>query len=197
MDQTLGEPFPLAVFMRLQDSKNVQHKPVIASTSPPQCKNTLLIYHTALADTRADPANGHGCACLLPERASIAQLSTTLSFASELTQVWLLQDRLCYGPVSGSGNDIHYIPLDRITVRPLPRGYKPRIGVASVDHSLVSLLSHFKDDAATEQTEGRVFSVQYGLNTVYWAADNSHDAKASGYLSMPHALCAVCTTISS
>ena len=127
----------------------------------------------------------------------MAQLSTRLSFANEPTQVWLLQDRLCYGPVSGSGNNIDYIPLDRITVRPLPRGYKPRIGVARVDDSLVSLLDHSKGDAAPEQTEGGVFSVQCGRKTVYWAADNSHDAKASCYLSMPHTLCAICTTTSS
>ena len=106
--------------------------------------------------------------------------------AYEYVQVWLLRDRLCYASVFNTQDTIHYIPLDRITVRPLPRGYKPRIGVQHVDTSLIALPEARAGNAAPEQPHGRVFSVQYGSRMVYWAADTSTEAKVTMIPIMHH-----------
>lgn len=94
-------------------------------------------------------------------------------------QVWLLQDRLCFAPLPISGDTTSYIPLDRITVRPLPKGYRPNIGVALNDEPPVTLSGRHADHAAAKKTRASVFSVQYGLKTAYWAAANAQEAKAS------------------
>ncbi len=44
-------------------------------------------------------------------------------------QFYLLDGRLCYTDEPGKVEDVRYIPLDRIPVRALPRGYGPQIGV--------------------------------------------------------------------
>ena len=59
-------------------------------------------------------------------------------------QVWLLQDRLCYAPVAGSGERIQYISLDRITVRPLPR-----YCFGSANESYLSLCIHLVHTATS------------------------------------------------
>ena len=92
-------------------------------------------------------------------------------------QVWLLQDRLCYA-VLGAEDLICYIPIDHITVRPLPRGYKPRIAVTGHDRGPAAFSGRMELHSAPEGTSGRVFSLQYGLNTAYWAAATSQEAKA-------------------
>ena len=92
-------------------------------------------------------------------------------------QVQLLQDRLCYA-VPHAAELIHYIPLDRITVRPLPRGYHPRIAVMSYAEAPVDLRGRPERHPASEGSFGRVFSVQYGLKTAYWAAATTQEAKA-------------------
>lgn len=65
--------------------------------------------------------------------------------------VYLKADRLCYtddpggaasspgaSATTGSGgSSVRYVPLDRIPVRPLPRGYGPKIAVTLVDHRQV------------------------------------------------------------
>lgn len=99
--------------------------------------------------------------------------------ANEYVQVWLLQDRLCYTSDYGTQANVHYIPLGRITVRPLPKGYKPRIGVQHVDASLIALPEARAGNALPQQPQGRLFSVQYGSRTVYWAADTSREAKVT------------------
>jgi len=53
-------------------------------------------------------------------------------------QAYLLEDRLCFAPdggaSGGSGGAVtKYIPLDRIPVRGMPRGYLPSPGIAPVD----------------------------------------------------------------
>lgn len=60
------------------------------------------------------------------------------------------------------------------------RGYKPRIGVELIDKSLLADPErHHGDNTPSEGLQGRVFSMQYGLRTVYWAAGSSQEAKAS------------------
>lgn len=48
-------------------------------------------------------------------------------------QFYLLDDRLCYTEEPGKVEDVRYIPLDRIPVRALPRGYGPQIGVTVIE----------------------------------------------------------------
>ena len=45
---------------------------------------------------------------------------------------YLTADRLCYTP-DPDAESVRYIPLDRIPVRALPRGYGPKLGVAAVE----------------------------------------------------------------
>ncbi|CAK0734664.1 hypothetical protein CVIRNUC_000464 [Coccomyxa viridis] len=90
--------------------------------------------------------------------------------------VWLLQDRLCYA-VSGAEDRIRYIPLDRITVRPLPRGYTPRIAVMSSDEAMAVLPGRMERHSALGDSFGMIFSMQYGSKTAYWAAASSQEAK--------------------
>ena len=103
-------------------------------------------------------------------------------------QVWLLQDRLCYA-VPGAADVIRYIPLDRITVRPLPRGYSPCIAVISNEKAPAPLRGRLERHFAFEGLFGRVFSVQYGLKTAYWAAATSQEAKACCTPSMSTSCC--------
>ena len=105
--------------------------------------------------------------------------STVSEPAHDCAQVWLLQDRLCYVPITSAGKSIQYIPLDRITVRPLPRGYQPCIGVQHIDEIMVALQASRAGKTMSGQPPGRAFSVQYGARTVYWAARTSQEAKVS------------------
>lgn len=64
-------------------------------------------------------------------------------------QFYLLDDRLCYTDEPGTVEDVRYIPLDRIPVRALPRGYGPQIGVTVIEdryqyglHSMVATAQH-------------------------------------------------------
>lgn len=49
--------------------------------------------------------------------------------------VYVLADRLCYTPDPGAGeaSPVRYLPMDRIPVRALPRGYGPKLGVTVVE----------------------------------------------------------------
>ena len=53
------------------------------------------------------------------------------SLSCEL-QCTLLPDRLCYEDAPGARAEVKYMPLDRVPVRAMPRGYKPAIGVALI-----------------------------------------------------------------
>ena len=46
--------------------------------------------------------------------------------------VWVTADRLCYTP-DPDVEGVRYLPMDRIPVRALPRGYGPRLGVTLVE----------------------------------------------------------------
>lgn len=48
-------------------------------------------------------------------------------------KVQLLGDRLTLRKLEDEGGPIQYIPLDRISMRPRPRGYKPYVGVHLLD----------------------------------------------------------------
>lgn len=48
-------------------------------------------------------------------------------------QFYLAGDRLCYEDAPSASAEIKYIPLDRIPMRALPQGYRPRLGVTLVD----------------------------------------------------------------
>ena len=48
-------------------------------------------------------------------------------------QFTLFPDRLCYEDAPGVRAEVQYVPLDRVPVRAMPRGYKPAIGVAITD----------------------------------------------------------------
>ena len=53
-------------------------------------------------------------------------------------QFYLLDDRLCYTDEPGKVEDVRYIPLDRIPVRALPRGYGPQTGVTVIEDRQVA-----------------------------------------------------------
>ena len=57
-------------------------------------------------------------------------------------QFYLLDDRLCYTDEPGKVEDVRYIPLDRIPVRALPRGYGPQIGVTVLEDRQVVACSN-------------------------------------------------------
>ena len=88
-------------------------------------------------------------------------------------QYYLQCDRLCYVPEPiADPQVVQYIPLDRIPVRPLPRGYNPLVGAQHV-HS------------GTGETDiaygapAHVFSVQCGRHTHFLAAATPSEAEAS------------------
>ena len=61
------------------------------------------------------------------------QCSTHTCLIIACLQFYLLDDRLCYTVEPGKVEDVRYIPLDRIPVRALPRGYGPQIGVTVIE----------------------------------------------------------------
>jgi hypothetical protein len=50
---------------------------------------------------------------------------------------YLMEDRLCYTENEDTLGPIKYLPLDRIPVRPYPRGYKPDIGVSILSGNML------------------------------------------------------------
>ena len=88
-------------------------------------------------------------------------------------QYYLQCDRLCYVPEPiADPQAVQYIPLDRIPVRPLPRGYNPLVGAQHV-HS---------GTGETDTVYGapaHAFSVQCGRHTHFLAAATPSEAEAS------------------
>ncbi|KAK9811699.1 hypothetical protein WJX72_008565 [[Myrmecia] bisecta] len=83
--------------------------------------------------------------------------------------VWLTSDRLCFtSSQPGTSDRAHYIPLDRVPVRALPRGYGPQIGVHLVEDRQV---------AAVSKRRACTFSIQCGGHTHFFAADTACEAK--------------------
>ncbi|GAB4821886.1 hypothetical protein N2152v2_008932 [Parachlorella kessleri] len=87
--------------------------------------------------------------------------------------VYLKDDRLCYTPDPGGSEGVRYIALDRIPLRPLPRGYGPKIGITIVDSRQLDTSSA----AVRGKRAGCIFSVACGSHTHFWAADTPASAK--------------------
>eukprot|EP00854_Cymbomonas_tetramitiformis_P004275 gene4275-5262_t len=83
---------------------------------------------------------------------------------------YLLDDRLCYTRTEGpSGGVVKYLPLDRIPVRAYPRGYKPKLAISLLEHSLLG----------GKKYKGSCFSVQCGDTVHFFAADSPELARRS------------------
>lgn len=122
--------------------------------------------------------------------------------------VYVLADRLCYTPDPGAGeaSPVRYLPMDRIPVRALPRGYGPKLGVTLVEdrqvgriaaeqrawctqacsHGVVPLHDPTKipltqvDRSSPDfspKKVGCVFSVACGSHTHFFAARSPAEAK--------------------
>ncbi|DBA69854.1 TPA: hypothetical protein ACH3X2_012566 [Trebouxia sp. C0005] len=87
---------------------------------------------------------------------------------------YLLDDRLCYTDEPGTVEDVRYIPLDRIPVRALPRGYGPQIGVTVIEDRQID-----KPELPAQSAKKRacVFSVQCGTHTHFMAASTAAEAQ--------------------
>jgi hypothetical protein len=68
---------------------------------------------------------------------------------------------------------VKYIPLDRIPVRALPRGYGPKIGITIVESRQLDT----SDATFRGRKKGCIFSVACGSHTHFWAAQMPSDAK--------------------
>ncbi len=99
-----------------------------------------------------------------------SQLDATPTTSAPPPQVFLLDDRLCYADGPGAAPDARYLPLDRVPVRPLPRGYGPRAGV--------TLLDARQAPRRARADVGGAFSVQCGRHTHLLAAASAEDAQA-------------------
>ncbi|KAL3141352.1 hypothetical protein ABBQ32_004935 [Trebouxia sp. C0010 RCD-2024] len=100
-----------------------------------------------------------------------------LAFAflnSDWLQFYLLDDRLCYTDEPGKVEDVRYIPLDRIPVRALPRGYGPQIGVTVIEDRQID-----RTELPPQSSKKRacVFSVQCGTHTHFMAAGTAAEAE--------------------
>eukprot|EP00887_Chlorella_sp_A99_P006398 scaffold3.g6398.t1 len=82
--------------------------------------------------------------------------------------VYLTADRLCYTS-DPTVDGVRYVPLDRIPVRALPRGYGPKIAVCQLDEANPS--------SAKPHRVGCVFSVACGSHTHFLAAETPAAAK--------------------
>ena len=96
-------------------------------------------------------------------------------FMKHVLQFYLLDDRLCYYAGGGDEGDIHYLPLDRIPVRALPRGYDPQIGVTLIDDRQVDVPMTLT--LGQRRKQGCLFSIQCGSHTYYLAARTSAEAR--------------------
>lgn len=94
--------------------------------------------------------------------------------------VYLTADRLCYTS-DPTVDGVRYIPLDRIPVRALPRGYGPKIGVAQLDESNPTFSP---GPAGSPKKFGCSFSVACGSHTHFLAAETPAAAKVSWMRSM-------------
>ena len=99
-----------------------------------------------------------------------SQLDATPTTSAPPPQVFLLDDRLCYADGPGAAPDARYLPLDRVPVRPLPRGYGPRAGV--------TLLDARQAPRRARADVGGAFSVQCGRHTHLLAAASAEAAQA-------------------
>lgn len=89
-------------------------------------------------------------------------------------QVVLAADRLCYAPSPDPEEEARYIPLDRVPVRAMPRGYAPGIGAGLVDDR------HLDPGGSRAAGAGCVFSVACGSHVHLFAASSPEDAQVWG-----------------
>ena len=108
-------------------------------------------------------------ACFLPKRSPGVSGNHPL-FGS---QCYLLDDRLCYTNNPSTNESVKYLPLDRIPVRPLPRHYRPRIGVSRISTLQIP-----------RRPVGSVFGVHCGRRTHFMAAESAASAKVSSQCSI-------------
>ena len=99
-----------------------------------------------------------------------------------------LDDRLCFSPhhLRNDVEDVAYVPLDRISVRPMPKAYHPAVALSEMSsHQLdcATLQEHIGD------MEGCVFSLQCGKNTHMMAAASPVEAQVAAGLSEIHTSC--------
>ncbi|PRW59715.1 lipoxygenase homology domain-containing 1 isoform A [Chlorella sorokiniana] len=87
--------------------------------------------------------------------------------------VWLTADRLCY-TADPEAEGARYLPLDRIPVRALPRGYGPKLGVTLIEDRQVDR----SGPQFSPKKAGCVFSVACGSHTHFFAASSPAEAKA-------------------
>ena len=67
---------------------------------------------------------------------------------------YLLDDRLCYAKTAGRASGIvKYLPLDKIPVRPYPRGFTPRAGVTRTPRDTVRTCTPKQRRAKRRRTE--------------------------------------------
>ncbi|RMZ56711.1 hypothetical protein APUTEX25_002800, partial [Auxenochlorella protothecoides] len=86
-------------------------------------------------------------------------------------EVVLAADRLCYAPSPDPEEEARYIPLDRVPVRAMPRGYAPGIGAGLVDDR------HLDPGRTRAAGAGCVFSLACGSHVHLFAASSPEDAQ--------------------
>ncbi|KAL4458577.1 hypothetical protein ABPG75_013442 [Micractinium tetrahymenae] len=86
--------------------------------------------------------------------------------------LYLTADRLCY-TADPDADSVRYLPLDRIPVRALPRGYGPKLGVTLVEDRQVDR-SH---PQLSPKKSGCVLSVACGSHTHFFAASSPAEAR--------------------
>lgn len=91
--------------------------------------------------------------------------------------MYLKDDRLCYTPDPGGPGGVRYIPLDRIPLRALPRGYGPKIGIMLVDSRQLDTSRAAAAGELRGGVTGCTFSVACGSHTHFWAAGTPAEAK--------------------
>lgn len=90
-------------------------------------------------------------------------------------QVVLAADRLCYAASPDPEEEARYIPLDRVPVRAMPRGYAPDIGVSPYQDR------HLPATHVSIET-GCAFSVACGSSVHIFAASSPQEAEVGACL---------------
>ncbi|KFM26173.1 Lipoxygenase-like proteiny domain-containing protein 1 [Auxenochlorella protothecoides] len=94
-------------------------------------------------------------------------------------EVVLAADRLCYAPSPDPEEEARYIPLDRVPVRAMPRGYAPGIGAGLVDDR------HLDPGRTRAAGAGCVFSLACGSHVHLFAASSPEDAQMDDIVGSP------------
>lgn len=96
--------------------------------------------------------------------------------------MFLLHDRLCYADAPGAAPSARYLPLDRVPVRALPRGYGSHVGVTVLeDHQFAGTACGRSSNGPWAGVE-RTFSVQCGRHTHLLRADSAAEAEVRLWL---------------